>query len=163
MFGRALLAFIAMPGMVAFAIPALWLWQTEHLHLDHPSGVVVLAAGVTGLLWCVRDFYVQGKGTLAPWSPPQNLVVVGLYRYSRNPMYICVLLILFAWAVAFGSSGLLGYGAFIAIAFHLRVVFGEEPWLAQKHGGSWQAYANQVPRWLRLRAPNKSLERTRGE
>jgi len=152
MFWRALFAFIAMPGMVAFAIPAVWLWQAGRLHPVHPLGLAVLVAGTVGLLWCVRDFYVQGKGTLAPWSPTQNLVVVGLYRYSRNPMYICVLLILLGWATAFASSGLLAYAAFIALAFHLRVVYGEEPWLAQKHGAAWQAYVNQVPRWFRLGA-----------
>ena len=151
MFRRALLAFIALPGMVAFAIPVTWLWQAQHLRLEHPWGLAVLAAGAAGLLWCVRDFYVQGKGTLAPWSPPENLVVVGLYRYSRNPMYVCVLLVLVGWAAAFASFGLLCYAAFIAVAFHLRVVYGEEPWLAQRHGVKWHEYASQVPRWLRLR------------
>lgn len=148
MFWRALFAFIAMPGMVAFAIPAIWLWQSQGLHLKQPWGLVALAVGMVGLLWCVRDFYVQGKGTLAPWSPPRQLVIVGLYRYSRNPMYVSVLLILVGWAAAFGSSGLLGYCMLIAVAFHLRVVYGEEPWLAQTHGASWQAYAGRVPRWF---------------
>jgi len=147
MFWRALFAFLVMPGMVAFAIPAIWLWQTG-LQPAHPLGLAVLVAGTSGLLWCVRDFYVQGKGTLAPWSPPQNLVVVGLYRYSRNPMYVCVLLILLGWATAFFSSSLLAYAAIIAVAFHLRVVYGEEPWLAHKHGAAWQAYVKQVPRWF---------------
>lgn len=85
---------------------------------------------------------------LAPWSPTQNLVIVGLYRYSRNPMYVCVLLILLGWAGAYASSGLLLYAAFIALAFHLRVVYGEEPWLARKHGAAWHSYVRQVPRWL---------------
>lgn len=145
---RALFAFVAMPGMVAFAIPAAWLWQSQALVLQRSWGLVFLAAGSAGLLWCVRDFYVQGKGTLAPWSPPQHLVVAGLYRYSRNPMYVCVLLILAGWAAAFASAALLAYGAVVALAFHLRVVYGEEPWLARKHGARWQAYASQVPRWL---------------
>jgi protein-S-isoprenylcysteine O-methyltransferase Ste14 len=152
MFWRALFAFIAMPGMVAFAIPGVWQWQANRLQPEHPLGLVVLTVGTIGLLWCVRDFYVQGKGTLAPWSPTHNLVVVGLYRYSRNPMYVCVLLVLLGWAAAFASPGLLAYVAFIALAFHLRVVYGEEPWLAQKHGTAWQVYVNQVPRWLRLRS-----------
>lgn len=150
MFKRALFAFIALPGMVAFAIPAIWLWQAGRLHSAHPLGLAVLAAGTVGLLWCVRDFYVRGKGTLAPWSPPRKLVVVGLYRYSRNPMYVSVLLILLGWAAAFASSGVLVYAALIALAFHLRVVYGEEPFLARKHGAAWQAYVNQVPRWLGL-------------
>jgi len=151
MFWRALFAFIAMPGMVAFAIPAIWIWQAGKLHRAYPAGLVVFAIGTASLLWCVRDFYVQGKGTLAPWSPPQNLVVVGLYRYSRNPMYVSVLLVLLGWAAAFASRGLLIYAALIALAFHLRVVYGEEPFLAQKHGVAWRAYVSQVPRWFGLR------------
>lgn len=156
MFGRALLAFIAMPGMVAFAIPGLWLWRTGRLHPPHLLGLAVLAAGAFGLLWCVRDFYVQGKGTLAPRSPPLNLVIVGLYRYSRNPMYVSVLLILLGWAAAFSSSGILAYAAFIALAFHLRVVYGEEPFLAREHGAAWEAYVDQVPRWPGLGARRAS-------
>lgn len=148
MFWRALFAFVAMPGMVAFAVPALWLWLGEGLQPRYPLALTLLVAGAVGLLWCVRDFYVRGKGTLAPWSPTQNLVIVGLYRYSRNPMYVCVLLILVGWAGTYASSGLLLYAAFIALAFHLRVVYGEEPWLAQKHGAAWQGYVRQVPRWL---------------
>jgi protein-S-isoprenylcysteine O-methyltransferase Ste14 len=151
MFWRALFAFIAMPGMVAFAIPVIWLQQSQALHVRQSWGLLVLAAGTLGLLWCVRDFYFQGKGTLAPWSPPQHLVVVGLYRYSRNPMYVCVLLILLGWAATCSSSGLLAYCALIALAFHLRVIYGEEPWLSHKHGASWQAYVSRVPRWFRLR------------
>jgi protein-S-isoprenylcysteine O-methyltransferase Ste14 len=152
MFWHALFAFIAMPGLVAFAIPAIWQAQANGLHPEHPLGLALLAIGTVGLLWCVRDFYVQGKGTLAPWSPTQNLVVAGLYRYSRNPMYVCVLLVLAGWAAAFASIGLLAYTALIGVAFHLRVVYGEEPWLAQKHGAAWQAYAGHVPRWFRFGA-----------
>jgi len=151
MFLRALFAFIAMPGMVAFAIPALWLWHRNQWRLEHPFGLLLLAVGTAGLLWCVRDFYVQGKGTLAPWAPPQKLVVVGLYRYSRNPMYVCVLLTLLGWAASFASMDLFLCTLLIAIAFHLRVVFGEEPWLLQTHGASWQIYKRQVPRWVGVR------------
>lgn len=148
MFTRALLAFVAMPGVVAFAIPCLWLWRDEQLRVVHPWGLVVMLTGAVGLLWCVRDFYVQGKGTLAPWEPPEKLVVVGLYRWSRNPMYLSVLLVLLGWAAAFASVALLGYVALIVLAFHLRVVLGEEPWLAERHGAAWQDYASRVPRWV---------------
>jgi protein-S-isoprenylcysteine O-methyltransferase Ste14 len=147
-FWRALVAFLAMPGMVAFAIPAVWLWRMQGLRLAAPWGLVVLFAGTAGLLWCVRDFYVQGKGTLAPWAPPERLVVVGLYRYSRNPMYVSVLLVLLGWAAGSASMDLLAYCGLIALAFHLRVVYGEEPWLAQRHGAAWREYAARVPRWF---------------
>ena len=107
-----------------------------------------LVAGIAGLLSCVHAFYVAGRGTLAPWAPPVHLVVVGLYRYSRNPMYIAVTLILLGWAVSFALPGLYLYTLIVAIAFHLRVVFGEEPWLARTHGARWQEYVRRVPRWF---------------
>jgi protein-S-isoprenylcysteine O-methyltransferase Ste14 len=148
MFGRALLAFLALPGVVAFAVPIGWLMASSHTRLVFPLGLVSLAVGCFALLWCVRDFYVSGKGTLAPWSPPMHLVVVGLYRYTRNPMYVAVTLILLGWAVSFGFPGLFIYTIIVAVAFHLRVVLGEEPWLARTHGAQWQEYASRVPRWF---------------
>ncbi|HEY5808288.1 MAG TPA: isoprenylcysteine carboxylmethyltransferase family protein [Povalibacter sp.] len=148
MFVRAVLAFLALPGVVAFAIPLLWSWRSDHLRIVHPLGLIPLVLGVVMLLWCVRDFYVAGKGTLAPWSPPQRLVVVGLYRYSRNPMYVAVTLILLGWALVFGLWGLVWYTLFVVVAFHLRVVLGEEPWLARTHGQEWSGYTGRVRRWL---------------
>jgi protein-S-isoprenylcysteine O-methyltransferase Ste14 len=148
MFARAVFAFLACPGIVALAAPVAWLAYESRLQLRWPPGLALLSAGLAGLLWCVRDFYVAGKGTLAPWSPPERLVVVGLYRCSRNPMYVCVIVILLGWALAFGSSGLLLYAAIVATAFHLRVVFGEEPWLGAKFGAQWQDYSRRVGRWL---------------
>lgn len=148
MLARALFAFLAMPGLVAFGVPALWLWRLGRLQIVAPAGLALLAVGTVGLLWCVRDFYVRGKGTLAPWSPPRHLVVVGLYRFSRNPMYVSVLLILLGWAATTATPALLAYAAAVAVAFHLRVVHGEEPWLARAHGERWSAYAQTVPRWL---------------
>jgi protein-S-isoprenylcysteine O-methyltransferase Ste14 len=148
MFARALLAFLALPGVVAFAVPVSWLLARGHTQLVQPFGLIPLVLGLVGLLWCVRDFYVHGKGTLAPWSPPANLVVVGLYRYTRNPMYVAVTLILLGWAVSFGLPGLYVYAIVIAVAFHLRVVLGEEPWLARTHGVQWHEYARRVPRWF---------------
>lgn len=148
MFARALIAFLALPGMVALVVPAAWLCSTGHTRLAHPFGLIPSALGLVGLLWCVRDFCVAGKGTLAPWAPPQNLVVVGLYRYSRNPMYVAVLMILLGWAASFASRGLFVYLLCVAAAFQLRVVYGEEPWLARTHGEAWLRYASRVPRWL---------------
>jgi protein-S-isoprenylcysteine O-methyltransferase Ste14 len=147
-FWRALIAFVAMPGMVALVIPMLWLERSGHTRLVRSLGLVPLVVGLAALLWCVRDFYIRGKGTLAPWAPTQRLVIVGLYRFSRNPMYVAVVSILLGWAAAFGSKGLLGYAAVIAVAFHLRVVFGEEPWLARTHGAEWEEYVRRVPRWF---------------
>ena len=148
MFLRALLAFLALPGIVAFAIPIYWLISTSGTDLVKPLGLLPLLLGCAGLLWCVRDFYVFGKGTLAPWSPPQRLVTVGLYRYSRNPMYVSVVLILLGWAVSFGVRGLYWYTLFVGIAFHVRVVIAEEPWLRRTHCAAWDDYVRRVRRWL---------------
>jgi protein-S-isoprenylcysteine O-methyltransferase Ste14 len=148
MFLRALLAFIALPGLVAFAVPISALVLSSHTRLVYPLGLIPLVVGIVGLLWCVRDFYVAGRGTLAPWSPPKRLVVVGLYRYSRNPMYICVALILVGWAVAFASTGLGIYALCVAVGFHIRVIAAEEPYLATAHGDDWARYTAQVRRWI---------------
>jgi protein-S-isoprenylcysteine O-methyltransferase Ste14 len=148
MFLRALLAFLALPGIVAFAIPLYWLIATSRTDLVQPLGLLPLLLGCAGLLWCVRDFYVFGKGTLAPWSPPERLVTAGLYRYSRNPMYVSVVLILLGWAVSFGARGLYWYTLVVGIAFHFRIVIGEEPWLRRTHAAAWDDYVRRVRRWL---------------
>jgi protein-S-isoprenylcysteine O-methyltransferase Ste14 len=149
MLWRALLAFLALPGVIAIAIPA---WFAANALGDggrfHAAGLLPLIAGFALLLWCVRDFFVAGKGTLAPWSPPRHLVTVGLYRFSRNPMYVAVALMLGGWALAFASLTIAIYAVFVIAAFHLRVVFGEEPWLARTHGAQWDEYKARVPRWL---------------
>lgn len=149
MLARALLAFLALPGVVAIAVPA---WMAAGALRDggrvYPVGVLPLLTGFVLLVWCVRDFYVAGKGTLAPWSPPRHLVTIGLYRHSRNPMYVAVAMMLAGWALAFASWTMAIYAGFVIGAFHLRVVYGEEPWLARTHGAAWDEYRARVPRWL---------------
>lgn len=156
LFWHALAAFLALPGVVAFLVP--WLLRPRGAP-SHAIGLLPLGAGVVLLLWCVRDFYVAGRGSLAPWAPPERLVTVGLYRISRNPMYVAVVTILAGWALLFASRTLWLYAAIVATAFHLRVVLGEEPWLARTHGDEWTAYTARVPRWL---LPFRSSSSRRG-
>ena len=127
--GRALLAFVALPGVVAFAAPLLLAWLDPKARGFEPLALIPLVGGVFLLLWCVRDFYVSGKGTLAPWAPPRNLVVVGLYRWSRNPMYVAVLLVLLGFAIAFRSRQLLGHA-------HDERVAQQLPWSSARSPGS---------------------------
>lgn len=147
MFVRAVLAFLALPGVVALAVPWLLARATRARFDLTLGGAVALGLGLALLLWCVVVFYRVGEGSLAPWSPPRHLVVVGPYRWSRNPMYVAVLLLLLGWAVLFASAALAWYASAVALAFHLRVVWGEEPWLARQHGAAWTVYAANVPRW----------------
>jgi protein-S-isoprenylcysteine O-methyltransferase Ste14 len=144
---RAILAFVALPGTVAFAIPLMLASWMQSLPLRNPLGLIILLCGLFLLLWCVREFYVAGRGTLAPWTPPKYLVVSGPYRYCRNPMYVGVELILIGWAALYWSALLLLYAAGVAVAFHLRVVLAEEPWAARTFGESWSAYRGSTPRW----------------
>lgn len=149
MLWRALFAFLALPGIVAIAVPAWYAARGLRAGASfHAVGLLPLILGFALLLWCVRDFYVAGKGTLAPWSPPRHLVTIGLYRHSRNPMYVAVTLMLMGWSLSFASAGLALYAVCVIVAFHLRVVFGEEPWLARTFGAQWEEYKSRVPRWL---------------
>src|SRR5207253_960672 len=114
------------------------------------TGYIALVPGLIILLWCVKEFYFAGKGTLAPWTPPKVLVTTGLYRFSRNPMYIGVVLILAGWALGYRSRSLAIYGVAIALMFHARVIWGEEPFLARTHGDDWTRYRERVSRWFGL-------------
>lgn len=145
---RALLAVIALPGLVAFAVPLLVFAPPTPQASFHPAGVAPVTAGTLILVWCVRDFLVLGRGTLAPWDPPHELVVRGLYRYSRNPMYVGVLRIVGGWALALRSVPIAAYAAGLGLLFHLRVVLSEEPFLARTHGENWERYAGRVHRWI---------------
>jgi protein-S-isoprenylcysteine O-methyltransferase Ste14 len=153
LFWKAVCAFLALPGIVAFAVPLLLIappWQEVSVSA---VGLILLLMGLALLLWCVREFYVAGRGTLAPWSPPQQLVETGLYRFSRNPMYVAVGLILLGWAVTFRSWTLAVYALAVVVGFHLRVILGEEPWLSRTFGQAWFRYASRVPRWIGFRRP----------
>ncbi len=145
---RAVLAFVAMPGLVAIAVPLILVSAGAGRASPHVVGIPLLGAGLAALLWCVRDFLVRGRGTLAPWDPPSTLVTTGLYRYSRNPMYAAVTTMLVGWALAFGLPSLWIYATAVALAFILRVVVFEEPWLARTYGSEWDDYRRRVRRWL---------------
>jgi len=148
LFVRALIAFLALPGVVAFAVPLLLLRPEGAGWMISTPGVLVVAVGAMLLAWCIREFYVAGSGTLAPWAPPKRLVVSGLYGYSRNPMYVAVLCLVAGWAIGYRSAAIGLYALGLLIAFHLRILWHEEPFLARTHGEDWRAYVARVPRWL---------------
>jgi protein-S-isoprenylcysteine O-methyltransferase Ste14 len=145
---RALAAFVVLPGVAAFAIPmALGVSANRPVRYAVPAAIL-LCLGTLLLLWCVREFYVAGRGTLAPWDPPRRLVTTGPYRFSRNPMYVGVVTILIGWCTLWNSRALIIYAVLLAIGFHLRVLLFEEPWAARQFGTEWQAYRARVSRWL---------------
>jgi protein-S-isoprenylcysteine O-methyltransferase Ste14 len=148
LFLRAALAFLALPGMVAFVVPVVLLTPASRRAFVDPWGALPLVTGLVVLALTVREFYVAGRGTLAPWAPPRTLVTTGLYRWSRNPMYVGVLLILAGWAIGLRSWTLGVYAAGVGIAVHIRVVLHEEPFLARTQPDAWAGYRARTPRWL---------------
>lgn len=143
---RALLAFLALPGIIGLALPLwiAWPWDGPYRWI----GLVPLAAGLALMLRCAYEFCTAGQGTLAPWDPPRHLVTSGPYRWSRNPMYLAGPSIILGWAILFRSGGVLFYGLIVAVAMHLRVVFYEEPRLARHSWKDWERYRARVPRWI---------------
>ena len=148
---RTLIFLVLVPGTVLFYIPIEIASSTERLVPLGPLrflGLGPLALGIAIVLWCARDFAIKGRGTPAPIDPPKELVVRGLYRYVRNPMYVGAVLILgghFGWFLAFE---LLPYLALVLLAFHLFVVLYEEPALTRKFGDAYRDYQAAVPRWI---------------
>ncbi|MGH2960536.1 MAG: methyltransferase family protein, partial [Solirubrobacterales bacterium] len=87
-------------------------------------------------------------GTPAPIDSPKKLVVRGLYRYTRNPIYLGVLTAIFGWAVLFRAVDLVFYAFAVATFFHLLVILNEEDYLRQEFGAEYESYCARVPRWL---------------
>ncbi len=141
---------ILVPGSVTVLVPWLLLPPLPDYHLGGFRWVGVLAVGVgaPALLWCGWEFVSTGLGTPAPIDPPRVLVVKGLYRFVRNPMYVAIFLILAGEALYFGSLRLAAYALIAALAFHLFVVLYEEPTLKKKFGPSYLDYCRSVPRWI---------------
>jgi protein-S-isoprenylcysteine O-methyltransferase Ste14 len=146
------------PGVVAGLVP-WWLtgWQARALPAWwlplRLAGVVLLAAGVVVLVQAFARFVVEGLGTPAPVAPTQELVVGGLYRYVRNPMYLAVLATILGQTLVLGQLVLLPYAAVVAAAFVAFVHWYEEPTLARQFGVRYEAYRQAVPGWWPRRRP----------
>ena len=103
---------------------------------------------IFGLLDSFARFAVQGVGTPAPIFPPRRLVVTGLYRYVRNPMYVAVVSTILGQGLIFGNFTLLAYGALIWLLFHVFVLVYEEPTLRAGFGSEYGLFCAAVPRWI---------------
>lgn len=142
---------VLVPGTVAVYIPFL---MTRDV--PTPSAWTILGSlpffggGGAIYLWCVWDFAAFGRGTPAPIDAPKKLVMRGLYRYTRNPMYLGVITVILGWAVLYQVVSLALYAAVLAGFFHLFVILYEEPQLTELFGAEYAAYRNTVNRWLPL-------------
>jgi protein-S-isoprenylcysteine O-methyltransferase Ste14 len=112
------------------------------------SSVPFIVAGAVIYAWTVWNFASLGRGTPAPIDAPRTLIVQGPHRYVRNPMYLGVLSVVLGWVICFPSSALFLYLFAVAFAFHLAVLFVEEPSLRRQFGAEYVAYCGAVRRWL---------------
>jgi len=153
--GSAVFA-VLVPGSVAGLVPWLltgWQQGSGYPTLVKILGGVLTAAGASVLLYAFAQFALDGLGTPAPVAPPTKLVVHGLYRYVRNPMYLAVLSTIVGQALILGRPVLFGYGAAVAAMFAAFVYLYEQPALTRRYGAQYQAYLRDVPGWWpRLRA-----------
>jgi len=146
---KNLLFTLVMPGTVAVYLP-LWLTVDKPLPAGPIRwlGALVIAVGACVYGWCVWDFATFGRGTPAPIDAPTKLVVRGLYRHTRNPMYVGVLTTIVGWALLFRSGALSLYAAAIFACFHGFVVLYEEPHLERVFREEYVKYRGRVGRWL---------------
>jgi protein-S-isoprenylcysteine O-methyltransferase Ste14 len=156
------LFFAVAPSSVAGLVPwwiTRWEFRPPFFDLDatRAVGILLIVAGLPGLVDSFARFALQGLGTPAPIAPTQNLVVTGLYRYVRNPIYVALVAVILGQAVLFADWRLLGYGALIWLAFHIFVLAYEEPTLRQSYGAEYESYRANVPRWLPRLTPWRAV------
>ena len=140
---------LVVPG--AGAVYGPWLILTRGGEHPDPAGwtaLILIAPGVGLYLWCLWLFATVGRGTPGPWDAPRRLVVVGPYRWVRNPIYLGALLVVTGEAWLFLSMPLLLYAGVLGLGMHLFVVGYEEPSLRRSFGDEYGAYERRVSRWI---------------
>jgi len=149
--GSALFLVLA-PGVVAGLAP-WWIARREtgHTSLVLPLrgiGMALIAGGALVLVESFARFALRGLGTPAPVFPTKRLVITGLYRYVRNPMYVAVMAVILGQSLLWGSARVLAYGVVVWLGFHLFVLFYEEPTLRGRYGAEYERFCANVPRWI---------------
>jgi protein-S-isoprenylcysteine O-methyltransferase Ste14 len=150
---RHLRAILLLPVTVTVVVPAFLLWRGgDGIGWGAVPGAALIAAGLALIVWTVALFARVGEGTLAPWDATRRLVVVGPYRYVRNPMISGVLAILLGETLAFWSASLLGWFAAVFAVNAVYMPLVEEPGLSRRFGEDYDRYRANVRRWVpRLR------------
>lgn len=153
LFLRSLFYTLLCPGTVAGLVP-LWLiegkWNEIMLSAQWYQwlGLFLLILGAAVLVRCIVEFATRGKGTLSPTDPTKKLVISGLYKRSRNPMYLGVVTMLLGWALATMQSQLWWYALAVFIGFNFFIHFVEEPRLRKDFGDEYTEYCKKVRRWI---------------
>lgn len=149
---RSLLWTVVLPGTMTVFLPWRY-FGLGNVRFDlrdpmHLAGGLLAVTGALLLARCIWEFAATGRGTLSPVDPPRELVVAGLYRYVRNPMYLSVGTILLGEVLLTRSTGLLGFAAIGFVVVNLFVIGYEEPHLRRQFGASYERYTASVGRWV---------------
>jgi protein-S-isoprenylcysteine O-methyltransferase Ste14 len=118
------------------------------------AGLLLVTLGLLGLIESFGRFALEGRATPAPVTPARQLIVTGLYRFVRNPMYVSVVAVIVGQALVFSQIELIAYAALLWVAFHLFVILYEEPAMRRLFPGEYATYSKTVPRWLPLLRPS---------
>lgn len=147
---KTLLFTILVPGFVTLYVPHILLGRTYTLGHGPLAwlGALCFIVGACIYFSCAWEFAVRGLGTPAPIAPTKFLVVSGLHRYVRNPMYLGVLLVILGQAALFHAPRVAEYGTVCILLAHLFVLSYEEPTLQKQFGESYEEYRRAVPRWI---------------
>jgi protein-S-isoprenylcysteine O-methyltransferase Ste14 len=155
--------FIGGPTLVAGLVP----WLITRWHADEQArslrllGGAFIAFGLLLVLEATARFALQGRGTPAPWAPPERFVARGSYRFTRNPMYVGVLALIVGQALLLGREVLFAWAVGAWLLFQLFLLLEEEPGLRRRFGAEYEDYCALVPRWLPIapRSPRYSRRR----
>jgi protein-S-isoprenylcysteine O-methyltransferase Ste14 len=161
---RHIRSILLLPVTVTILIPGLILARTHTLRIGWAwpglwrlvpvgIGLICIGAGLRLLVQTITLFATQGHGTLAPWDPPAQLVVRGVYRYVRNPMISGVISILAGESLVLGSRPLVTWCTLFAGVNALYIPLLEEPQLQARFGAAYREYRRHVPRWIPRRQP----------
>jgi len=144
------------PTIVGLLVP--WLLTRWDAHAEPVAlrtlGVIVLLAGAALVLETTARFALQGRGTPAPWAPPQRFVERGSYRFVRSPMYLGVILLIVGQGLLLGREILFLWAVGAWLIFEAFLVFEEEPGLRRRFGQSYDDYRARVRRWIPSRPRN---------
>ncbi len=127
------------------------------------AGVLLIVAALPVLLDSFARFALLGLGTPAPVFPTRRLIVTGLYRHVRNPMYVAVFSIILGQGLLFGNVRVLEYGALVWLAFHLFVLLYEEPAMRRTFPRDYAVFFKNVPRWIPRLTPWRDDSATSSE
>ncbi len=167
---RGLIFTVLVPGVVGFWLPSAVDPGAHRAGGIWEAGWIPIAAGTLIYLWCLLRFLAAGGTPAIHFTrpvrfligeEPKGLVSGGLYRYSRNPMYMGVLTAIFGQAILFASPRIAGYGCVVLACFYLIVVLIEEPHLRATRGQAYEEYCRAVPRWIGV--PERGSKRESGE